>query len=189
MPGLIALRFDIAHRRQIASLRRGQQIVEVILVVGDAGMSYFGNISRPRVSQVAGLRVVLKRRVLTIVIIDDKQSHRIGMAALTSRRAVGINCLQIESAFEGAPAYLLCVEQIAYVLSRHLNCVGSAGEADVAGRLCVRDKSAIEYQLRVGRSGNSTVGLSRDKVDMSRQSAAEGGAVRIVAHREVLRVI
>src|ERR1700722_15181088 len=138
-------------------------------MVGLTGMSYLGDVGGSHVSEVAGLRIVLKRCILTVVVIHDQQSHRIGMTTLTSGGAIRIHRLQVEAALERTPAYIFCVQQIAYVDSRHLNGLVGAHEAYVTGRLRISDKGAVKDELRVGRSRNSTVGLSRHEVNMSRQ--------------------
>ena len=73
-------------------------------MIGLAGMTYLGDIGGPRVSQVAGLRIVLKRRVLAVVIIHDEYTYRISMTPLTSRGAVWIDRLQIEAALRTNPS-------------------------------------------------------------------------------------
>src|SRR5208337_3416835 len=139
--------------------------------------------------QVAGLRIILKRRVLAVVIFDEQTGYRIEMAAVTSCRTVGIDRLQIEAALEGTPAYPVRIQQIAKVRSGHLNRLTGAREANVAGRLRIGDESAFQDDQRVGRSRDSAVGLARNQIDMPQQGTAESSPVRIIAHRKMLRVV
>src|ERR1700722_5490341 len=137
-------------------------------MVGLTGMSYLGDVGGSHVSEVAGLRIVLKRCILTVVVIHDQQSHRIGMTTLTSGGAVRIHRLQVEAALERPPAYILCVQQIAYVDSRHLNGLTGAREACIAGRLRIGEKSAVKDELGVWRSRYSAIGLPGYEVNMTR---------------------
>src|SRR5438128_5598070 len=52
---LVTLRFNIAHRRQVAGLCCEQQVVEVVLVVCGPGMPDLGDTRRPPVTEIAGL--------------------------------------------------------------------------------------------------------------------------------------
>src|SRR5208282_1091405 len=136
-------------------------------MVGRSGVAYLGDVGGPRVIEVAGLRIVLERRVLAVVIGNYHPGYRIGMAALTSRGAVRIDRLQVETAHERTPAYRLIIQQVANLGSRHVNRLTGTGEAYVAGRLRISDKRTFQDDLGIRRGRYRAVGLARNQVDMS----------------------
>jgi hypothetical protein len=77
MASLIALGLDIAQGGQIVGVGRGEQIVHVVFVIGRTGMADLGDIERPNMIEVAGTRIVLKRRILTVIVVYDQARYRI----------------------------------------------------------------------------------------------------------------
>ncbi len=161
-----------------------------------------GDRRRAGVAEVPRRRVVLERLMMRTVVVHIAPDGRGCRTARATGRAVGIDGGQVEAALEPAPANILGVQEVADILARHLGGRARRRRADIAVRIAVAEHR--EAALAVGndvvdgvggigavarRETGRAVGLAGDQVDRAGRGWAEGRAVGIIAHREMLRVI
>src|SRR5258708_3868818 len=141
---------------------------------------------------MARRRVVLEESVRRNVIAGC--SRRARRAPLAARGSIRVCYREVKPAHERPPTYTGRVEQIANILSLHA--YYRAARAYVTNRVRIvyyreRSGSSVDHCEGGGRGGNvnCSVSLARNKVQQTRSGRAKAGAIGIVAHGEMLRVV
>jgi len=190
---LIGRRLQKAHGRKISARGSRVEILDVILVVGRTSPTDFRQRSRPGVVGIGHARPISEQRVMRNVIrCRARQSAGTARAA---RRPVGIHDRQVEAAHEAAPAHARRVEQVADRLAAHLDLVARRVRANVPNRIGIANhgqrtvRSAAHFVPGSVQRGDCAVGLACDRVQHAHRRRTEGGAVRVIAQREILRVV
>ena len=218
VPVLECRRLEEAHRRQVAGVQRGEEVVDVVLMIGGFGIARAGNLAvadrrhraRARMGRIARRGVVLERLVVRNVVgrVEGKGPRRGRIAEpLASRRPVGVDDREIETALEPAPGDASHIEQIADVAACHRDLVDGRVGAGVEQRIGIADHREIARAFacvaerlmgrmqQVARTvdhilhGREAVGLARDQVDGARRGGAELRGEVVVAQRIMLRIV
>src|SRR6266851_1219599 len=117
MSVLVRWRFEEVHRREIARLDRGKEVVDVILMIRGTGVSNFRNRRGPRVTWIGGRRVVLEESMMRDVIA--RCTRKAGRTPLAARGSIGVLHREVKPTHERPPTNTSRVEQIADILSLH----------------------------------------------------------------------
>src|SRR4051812_5592333 len=147
--------------------------------------------------RICGRRPILEKRVMRNVVGSCtgevggsyiRGAPRGGPIATGGPVRVGYG--QVETAHERTPSHLVCVEEIADIISAHLHLRPARGRTNIPGRIGVADDSAA-YHARGGTGGINSRrrSISGYEVHQSRRRRPERRAKGIVVHREVLGVV
>src|SRR6185437_12379990 len=208
VPGVRVLvlgRLEVAHRGHVPVLQRGEEVGQVVLVVGLVGAADGGFRGRRQVLGVGGGLVVLER-----VVVRGVVGHR-GATDVLVRRAAdrvpgAVGRGGREPALEPAPGDMPRVEQVADVApGHHADRAGGrvAGvRAVVVGRVQVAvdraealavqraDRAGVGLLRTRGRVDRVTIAVgARDHVERAGGGRPEVRVVVVVAHRVVLGVV
>ena len=186
VPVLIGGRLDDADRRQVTGLQRGEKQRQVVLMIRLVGLADVGGRARRQMLWILCTRPVLEEGVVRNVV-----HHRDAADIVVRLLAGGVR----ETAHEGTPGNPRGIQQVADVPARHQDLRPFRVRTDVVRRVGIADhgtarrgignealtREAILDSARKGRAG--------DEVEQSRGRRAEGRAERVVAQREMLRVV
>src|SRR5215813_2263287 len=122
MAVLIGTGFEIANRWQVAVLKGRKEICEVILMISLVGLADHANRAGTQVVWVGGAVKVHKRLMMGNIVAGVCNSvvaceSRVMLSA--HRPSLPIHTSRSESTLEPAPSDSPCVQQIAYVRTRH----------------------------------------------------------------------
>src|SRR5260370_22565969 len=93
-----------------------------------------------------------------------------------------------ETALKPAPGNILRIQQIAYIRAAHRYSSASGCGAAIIGRVRIANDGSVRYPTwYCWRCGS--VRLTGDQVKRSRCRWSEIGCIRVIAHREVIRVV
>ena len=159
MPVLERRGLQETHGRQVARLERGEEVIDVIIVIGrirrvgmrDQAVTDGLNRTRTGVGQIAGRCIILEPCMVRDVVHRREcrraRHRRIGVPQATGR-TVGVDDRQIEAAHERTPGDVLFIEEITDVLPRHRDLIERGIGADIPQRIAIADLSHVVEGLQ-----------------------------------------
>src|SRR4029077_12605721 len=158
-------------RGKVASCDCGEEVANIVLMVGGAGVSNLRQGSWTGMHGVGSRGVVAEKRVVGNVIADGCR-EAFG-ASGASRGAVGIDDGEIETAHESAPSHAGRGEEVTDIFSAHLSLGAGCAGTNISDRIGIADHgeraitAAVRFVTGTVQGAGDAVSLSGNQIEQS----------------------